>query len=98
MSVTDENVKEVLDQVRSDYLAGTKVVKSGETTVSHIRIPLYKFTLRRGVYYLHVVYYAGKGVAGGIVGQARIDEDQDRYNAKLFQGCVASNKVKLVIQ
>jgi len=57
-------------------------------------VNLKNYHLEKGAYSLQVIYFAGKSISN-MVDPRQILEDEEAYDAKIYQGCARSNKVAL---
>jgi hypothetical protein len=95
---TREEFEKAMDNAYGRYLAGTMSIKAYTVTCFDRSISLENFHLKKGVYFLQVVYYAGKALATHTVGQDQISHDEQLYSAELYQGCAESNMIVMVVE
>lgn len=90
-------VQKALDQAKSRYIESKLLIKSGESLRVEKVYNLKKYELEKGIYKLFLIYHAGEYTVEN-VGLSNITSDENEYNAQLFQGCVKSNTVKLIVK
>jgi len=59
-------------------------------------IDLRPFALSKGTYYVQILYYAGKKISI-FANEERQSNDEEKFNAKVYQGCVKSERVMFVV-
>ena len=92
-----DQVQKALDQAKSRYIESKLLIKSGESLRVEKVYNLKKYELEKGIYKLFLIYHAGEYTVEN-VGLSNITSDENQYNAQLFQGCVKSNTVKLIVK
>ena len=95
--LSKERFERSVKESRRKFLSGTKVLTKMDTSTSRVSIPLEKFYLTKGKYWIQIIYYSGKNVVTRVVGEDKALEDKILYDANIFEGCATSNKIKLVI-
>lgn len=89
-----EKFEELMKQGTEKYLRGTRVAIKSDFSFFQRRIDLQQYMLKRGTYYLQVVYYSGVGIKDNyVVGEEQIERDRQFYNAEIYQGCAVSNRI-----
>jgi hypothetical protein len=89
-----ERFEKLMEQGRVRYLAGTRVLKAYSTSCLDRKINLREYRpLKKGVYHLQIIYFAGKSLMTKRVGEEQIAKDKKEHNAELYQGCAISNTI-----
>ena len=91
-------VQAKIEEGRKKYAHSKWVVKPRESRQIEKVYDLKSYELQKGVYRLFLVYHAGNNTINNVGGLKIITEDQEEHNAQLFQGCIKSNTVKLVVK
>jgi hypothetical protein len=81
---------------QSDYFTTALVLRAQEQVQLATSVDLTDFKLQRGIYSLQVIYYSGK--KRSIITEDQVKQDLVKHKAKLFQGCLISNPVKLIVK
>ncbi len=109
--VTDDSLYSVFKKIRSEYLDGKEVLKSGEKKRIKLKVNLKSHRsieqLVPGEYLVYFIYYAGDDLTKtvkespakvSLVVEAEIKADQKKHRALVFSGWVRSNQVKLIVE
>lgn len=109
--VTEDSLYRVFKEIRSEYMDGKEVLKAGEKKRVKLKVNLRSHPsidqLTPGEYLMYFIYYAGddltKTIEGSptevsLIDEAVIKADQKKNKAIVFNGCVRSNKVKLIVE
>jgi hypothetical protein len=93
-----ERFGKLMEQAHVRYLAGTRVLKGYSTSYADQKINLHEYEpLKKGTYYLQIIYFAGKSLMTKSVGQEQIAKDKKEHDAELYQGCAISNTITFEI-
>lgn len=95
--VTLDTMEVVFQKERQRFREGKILLEQGVNQTYSWSFDLEKFELEKGEYLLFVMYYQGNNLTN-IVPLGMIQEDQEKYNALVFQGCIKSNTVKLIVK
>jgi hypothetical protein len=89
-----EKFEQRMQEGRSKYLIGTKVINGAGSFYVDQRIDLHGFSFEVSkTYYLQLIYYSGKSLRTKTVGEEQIEQDKKANNAELYQGCAISNVI-----
>lgn len=95
--VTLDTLEVVFQKEQQRFKEGKILLEQGMNQTSNWRFNLENFELEKGEYLLFVMYYQGSNLRN-IVTPTMIQEDQEKHNASVFQGCIKSNVVKLIVK
>lgn len=95
--VTIEDVETIYDENKKLLIDTRIVIKSQSSFEMTKYFNLKRFDLKPGIYDLYVIYASGKFLYD-FLGVDIINTHQQEFNAQLFQGCIKSNTVKLVVK
>lgn len=91
-----ERLKALMHQSKIEFAKNTRAFKPQQRIEFKQKIRLEDCQLKKGTYYFQVLYFSGKHITNYVT-QEQIDKDKRTYKASIYQGCVKSNKVKLVV-
>jgi hypothetical protein len=91
--VTKQVMDSALLQMKAGFLKSAIILKKREERTFTKQVPLDdNFNLKKGLYYLQLCYYCGRKTADDL------DLNEiTKSRAKLFQGCVTSEKIPFVV-
>jgi hypothetical protein len=94
----DKYFSQEMEKEKARFLAGTRVLKVSEVLNLEMIVNIRQFNLKRGRYYMQMVYYAGKGLKDNfVVGEGQIERDMKLFDAVLYQGCAVSNQISITV-
>lgn len=95
--VTSEDINAGLSKSRDNMIDSNQVIYPGDSINFVGELDLSSFNLKPGIYDIYVIYSSGKFLYD-FLGVEIINTHQKKLNAQLFQGCIKSNTVKLVVK
>lgn len=95
--VAEEDLRRSHERTKQQMVNDLIVLQPDSTTHHNQSFNLEKFKLSPGEYDLYLIYYSGD-LLFDMLGRSAIDEAQKKHNAQLFQGCIKSNAVKLIVK
>jgi hypothetical protein len=109
--MTEDSLNSVFKKIRSEYMGGKEVLKSGERKRIKLKVNLKSHPsidhLTLGEYLVYFIYYAGDDLTKTIeespakvslVDESVIKADQKKHKAIVFKGWVRSNQLKLIVE
>jgi len=91
-----EKLETLLAQSKIEFAKNTRVFKPHEKIDFKQKIRLQEYQLEKGVYYLHLLYFSGPYITN-YVDADQIAKDKRSYTANVYQGCIKSNEVRLIV-
>jgi len=95
--IPTERFNSLMEQSRAKFISNTEVIKANQQIRFKKKVNLKNYHLEKGAYSLQVIYFAGKSISN-MVDPRQILEDEEAYDAKIYQGCARSNKVALIVK
>lgn len=95
--MTKERFDSLTNVVTINSLRATVILKTREVINFQQEIDLTEFHLEKGEYFIQLMYFSGKRVLDSI-NQEQLKNDKAQHNAKVFEGCIISNKINLTIK
>jgi len=95
--VTEDDVINTFEKVKKTYTETMLLLKSESENSVNISFDIEKFPLKTGHYKLYLIYFCGENLKNFVNKEAQT-EDSVKYNAKIFSGCIKSNKIDLIIK
>ena len=109
--VTEDSLFSMFKKLRSEYIDGKEVLKSGQKKQVKLRVNIKSSPpmqqLKPSEYLMYLIYYAGDDLTQttedspikiSLVDEIAIKNDEKKYKASVFSGWVRSNKVKLIVE
>lgn len=91
-----ERIQEML-QNEYHWHKSTKLIANVGENYNYVkRVDFWAFDLVPGQYILKILYYQG-GV-NPYIDQSQIERDEMKFSAEIFQGCLWSNPIKLIVE
>jgi hypothetical protein len=72
------------------------VIRSRESLKFSYNIDFREFDLLPGIYTIKILYYQQNIL--NYITENQIEEDQEKFDAEMFKGCLWSNSVKLIVE
>jgi hypothetical protein len=95
--VTRSDLDSAMVKWRIKALKATSVIKKNTTVNFRKRANLREHDLKRGIYSVQLIYFAGKKITN-FVSEGRQKIDQKNNEATIFMGCIKSELCKLVVR
>ncbi|GHN02520.1 hypothetical protein WSM22_40090 [Cytophagales bacterium WSM2-2] len=96
-SMTEEKLKNKLNESRLKFRDSSQIVKRGEQLVLTKKADLKNVQLTRGIYYLKFIYSSGE-YTSNMVSEKDMSEDKAKYRVRIFKGCISSGVVRLIVE
>jgi hypothetical protein len=94
--ITDPMLKKLIETEKTKFRTALQVVPAGSSAIVSITGNLNELHLESGKYFIKLIYASGSNNLN-MVSRDHVDEDQKKYKATMFQGCVKSDTVKLIV-
>lgn len=91
-----EKLQALMEQSKVEFVKNTRVFSPQRRIEFKQKIRLQDCQLEKGVYYLQVLYFSGNYITNYVTVE-QIDKDKRVHKASVYQGCLKSNKVKLIV-
>jgi hypothetical protein len=95
--ITDEQVQQVIAEEKVRFRNSFQIIKPREPVVFGKKVDLRDFRLVPGTYYMKLLYYEGDNIIN-LVTEEQMAEDRKKYKAEIFEGCIGSNLIKLIVE
>ena len=92
-----EKLKQGFEQGRKEFRKNRLVATPHQEFEVKKKINLKDYQLEKGKYSLMLIYFSGDQMTS-MVDPKQINEDEQTYGSRIFQGCAKSNKVALVVE
>jgi hypothetical protein len=94
--MTRERADSAMAVANEKSLEETIVLKKGETILLKQEIDTKPFSLLKGCYYLELIYSAGEKI-DLFVSEEQLASEMKIHQAKVYQGCIKSQKALIVV-
>jgi hypothetical protein len=91
-----ERLEALMHQSKIEFTKNTKVFKPQQRIEFKQKVRLEDCQLEKGTYYFQILYFSGKHITNYVTSE-QIAKDKRTHKAGIYQGCVKSDKVKLVV-
>ena len=94
--LTTQRADSSMSIAKGNFLKSTVILMRKETKTLVQELDLTTFNLPKGCYYIRLLYYAGSKI-DLFVSNEQMRNHTTSHDAKVYQGCVNSNKVLLIV-